>query len=303
MANAYLQSLHTSASLRQLLQLRPFEAPVSSEMGDSRIELEAENGTRLVLDGSFSSEDEGSWVIYALALYDGADTLVSISDMALSYQDFFAANGRERLNMVFEGADEITSNLGSGLRMNFQAGDDVITLGFGDDVINGGRGNDTVSAGAGNDTINGNAGRDQINGHDGDDVLTGGGGRDKLNGGVGNDVLSGNAGRDKLVGGTGNDTLSGGADDDVLRGGTGDDVLTGGAGADVFKFRANDHTNVITDFEVGVDHIEVLKGARGMRGVDFEQIGDDVAVYFGNVTVIVQDTTVELMDDSDNFLF
>lgn len=303
MANAYLQSLHTSPSLQNLFQLRPFNAPVSSEIGDTRIVHYAEDGTRLILDGSFASEDEGSWVIYSLAIYDGGDTIISISSMALSYEDFFAASGGERLGMVFQNSDQVNSNLGSSLRLNFQAGDDVITLGSGDDVVNGGSGNDTVFASSGNDTINGSAGQDRLQGQAGNDVLKGGGGRDRLNGGFGDDELAGNNGRDRLVGGTGSDTLSGGAGNDILRGGTGDDILTGGAGADVFQFRANDHSNVITDFEVGVDHIEILKGARGMGGVDFEQIGDDVAIYFGNVTLIVEDTTVELMDDSDNFLF
>lgn len=303
MANAYLQSLHTSPSLQHLFQLHPFRNPVSSEIGDNRIVLYAEDGTRLILGGSFSSADEGNWVIYALSIYDGSDTVISISSMALPYEDFFAASGNERLNMVFQNSDQVTSNLGSGLNLSFQSGNDAVTLGSGDDVVGGGRGNDTISAAAGNDTLNGNAGQDRLLGHSGNDVLNGGGGRDLLNGGVGNDVLEGNSGRDRLIGGSGNDTLSGGAGNDVLRGGSGDDILTGGTGADVFQFRANDHTNVITDFEVGVDHIQILKGARGMGGVDFEQIGDDVAIYFGNATLIVEATTVALMDDSDNFLF
>jgi serralysin len=76
-------------------------------------------------------------------------------------------------------------------------------------------------------------------------------------GGAGNDVLTGGAGADLLIGGAGADTLTGGAGDDVLIAGGGIDVLTGGAGADSFVLTACGDRPVITDFEVGVDRINL----------------------------------------------
>jgi serralysin len=76
-------------------------------------------------------------------------------------------------------------------------------------------------------------------------------------GGAGDDVLTGGAGVDLLIGGTGADRLTGGAGDDVLIAGGGVDVLTGSAGGDTFVLTACGDRPVITDFEVGVDRINL----------------------------------------------
>ncbi len=57
----------------------------------------------------------------------------------------------------------------------------------------------------------------------------------------------------------GADTLTGGSGHDTLAGGTGMDHLTGGSGADVFRFDAagSAHADIITDFAVGVDQIQL----------------------------------------------
>lgn len=72
------------------------------------------------------------------------------------------------------------------------------------------------------------------------------------------DRLTGGAGQDLLMGGAGNDTLVGGAGDDLLVAGGGQNMLTGGAGADTFVLRATGGLqSVITDFEPGVDRINL----------------------------------------------
>lgn len=111
-------------------------------------------------------------------------------------------------------------------------------------------GADSISAGDGNDYVNGNAGADTIDG------------------GAGNDRLRGGQGDDQIFGGDGNDIIQGDAGNDTLHGGAGYDVLTGGPGADTFAFSvygplslseasfdSAGHTDVITDFEDGVDKI------------------------------------------------
>lgn len=82
----------------------------------------------------------------------------------------------------------------------------------------------------------------------GDDVVNGGALNDYVFGGAGNDTLNGNGGNDILLGDDGNDIISGGA---------GNDVLTGGAGADSFNFAAGSGVDTITDFEIGVDKINL----------------------------------------------
>ncbi|MBC6443340.1 MAG: glycoside hydrolase, partial [Rhodobacteraceae bacterium] len=82
-------------------------------------------------------------------------------------------------------------------------------------------------------------------------VLRGKKGRDYLEGGNGNDFLSGGNARDWLVGGRGGDRLQGGKQDDIL---------TGDQGRDTFVFRADHGRDIVTDFAVGKDTLE-LKGA------------------------------------------
>lgn len=62
---------------------------------------------------------------------------------------------------------------------------------------------------------------------------------------------------DVLVGRDGSDTLRGGDGDDIIVDGKGRDILTGGAGADVFVFRDDQSEDIITDFEVGIDRLDL----------------------------------------------
>lgn len=85
-----------------------------------------------------------------------------------------------------------------------------------------------------------------------------------------NDMLSGDITRDLMFGGAGNDTLNGGSNDDTLVGGTGVDKLTGGVGDDVFRFTdltdsyrtsTKSYADVITDFDVAHDKIDLASSA------------------------------------------
>ncbi|MBE8606084.1 Ig-like domain-containing protein, partial [Vibrio sp. OPT10] len=73
-------------------------------------------------------------------------------------------------------------------------------------------------------------------------------------------ALQGFDGDDVLVADKGNDLLDGGEGDDLLIGGLGNDILTGGDGDDIFKWvdePLDDYRDVITDFEVGSDRIDL----------------------------------------------
>ncbi|MGR3467896.1 MAG: calcium-binding protein [Shimia sp.] len=76
-------------------------------------------------------------------------------------------------------------------------------------------------------------------------------------GNAGANTLSGTSKGDLLVGGAGNDTIAGGAGDDVIHAGTGADRLDGGAGADLFVFQADGQRDVISNYEHGVDRIDL----------------------------------------------
>lgn len=164
------------------------------------------------------------------------------------------------------------------------SGDDRILGGDGDDQLRGGRGDDRMSGGDGDDSMRAEAGDDVMLGGSGNDFLRGNGGSDRVMGGEGDDtvlgdsqddILHGNAGNDVLGGGNGDDRLLGGAGDDVLNGGRGDDMLmgnagadtldggagndalTGGGGADIFVFATGSDQDTITDFEDGIDLIDI----------------------------------------------
>lgn len=91
----------------------------------------------------------------------------------------------------------------------------------------------------------------RIRGFDSNDVINAQGGVDRVNGGKGDDLLRGGAGTDVLRGGEGDDILIGDADLDLLSGDQGSDrfVIAAGAGSDI-----------IEDFEVGIDTIGLADG-------------------------------------------
>ncbi|WP_254445693.1 hypothetical protein [Ruegeria sp. HKCCA5014] len=70
-------------------------------------------------------------------------------------------------------------------------------------------------------------------------------------------TVNGTAQDDMLAGGFWDSTLLGGAGDDILIAGMGETIMTGGAGADIFAMRSGVGNTVITDFEPGVDQLDL----------------------------------------------
>ena len=111
-----------------------------------------------------------------------------------------------------------------------------------------------------------------------------------LNGGASQDTVDGGGGDDTLNGFKGKDVLLGGKGDDILNGGIGNDELTGGNGKDVFVFEQNSGKDVVTDFQVGKDMLEIAKGL-GPKGSiikkpqdvidNAKQDGKDVVIDLG----------------------
>jgi len=158
------------------------------------------------------------------------------------------------------------------------AGDNVLTGNGGSNLLDGGAGADTIVGGAGHDTLAGGAGDDSLSGGADNDSLDAGAGDDTLGGGAANDTLNAGAGNDSLAGGDGSDSLVGGIGDDTLSGGGGDDLFVGGFGADLFVLGAGSGADVIRDFQVGYDVLDIS----GQLGVSYGEVGGDALLSFGD---------------------
>ena len=299
--------------------------------------INAGNGDDSIFGGIGNDEIDGGTGNDLIDLGDGNDNAWG----GLGDDILFGGTGRDRLNGN-TGDDEIYGGKGSDI-INGGKGEDYIDGGdqsdeiwagaqsdevyggngndeiFGEegaDVIYGGSGNDKIDGGTFDDLIFGDHGKDTINGGGDNDEIYGGKSDDKLNGNSGDDLLFGGKGNDKLTGGTGNDFLDGGSQSDRLDGGDGDDILiggighdelTGGAGADTFVFSGVVNNDVITDFEVGIDVIDLT----GYGPVSIETVlgvGSDTADGVlldlkGNGSVLLEGVALADLSLSDfNFI-
>src|SRR5215217_2933177 len=108
-------------------------------------------------------------------------------------------------------------------------------------------------------------------------------------GGAGDVVIKGNQAANRLEGGAGNDILAGGDGADLLIGGAGADQLEGGAGADRFLYAAAAHSaaaaiDAITDFEVGIDKIDLAQIDTGTEAGDQDFVWIGTAAFSGKGT-------------------
>lgn len=192
------------------------------------------------------------------------------------------------------GAGNDTVNGGNGrdeARMN--GGDDLFVDNFqgglnGQDTVFAGGGNDTIEGRSGGDLFYGQNGSDLVNGRTGADTIFGGGGSDTILGGNGADVVHGGNGRDSIDLGRGRDVFV----DSAQTGFLGNDTITGGGGADTFVFGSTIAVETITDFQVGIDTLELAAGLAG--GQSAAQIasgavivGSDLLLDFGAGQTIV----------------
>ncbi|WP_419897618.1 calcium-binding protein [Roseomonas sp. USHLN139] len=207
-----------------------------------------------------------------------------------------------------------------------RGGDDVLIGGAGGDYLHGGDGIDTVSyAGATSkvraDLLNGS--RNNLGDAAGDrfveienligsafnDSLRGDDGANRIEGGAGSDALNGRGGNDVIVGGAGDDRLLGGDGDDLLIGGAGNDRLSGGSGADIFRMSRDPGTDIVVDFEDGIDRFDISGLVRSFAALFIDSIDadgdgevDDVLVDMGSRNFFVLDTARDAIGVSDFIL-
>jgi Ca2+-binding RTX toxin-like protein len=214
----------------------------------------------------------------------------------------------------------------------------------GNDTLIGGAGDDTLLGYAGNDILDGGAGSDWMTGGTGDDIYYVNEAGDRVNEQWGEGIdtirssaanyelpwyvengilegtaalnltgnhddnrLEGNSAANRLFGAEGNDTLLGGAGNDLLNGGAGNDRMTGGTGADTFQFQQSWGTDTITDFQSGVDKLDL-----SLLGVTSENVQTRMSKGSMQVRVDVNndgraDLTISLVGvtnlDMGDFLF
>lgn len=220
-------------------------------------------------------------------------------------EDTFILRNSGEIRVVESGATAVLGGSSDEVVRNSGIVEGEIRLGLGNDSYFGAGGTvlGQIDGGDGDDTLLGGAEDDDMFGSSGTDTLTGRAGDDTLNGGGGSDILRGNRGEDTLIGGSGADWLSGGQDDDIL---------TGGNQTDRFVFIRNSGDDIITDFENGIDKIDLT--AFGLRPNLFGSMvapalikaGPDVfldlAALGGHGSILIKDTAFNLIDGSDFIL-
>lgn len=257
-----------------------------------------------LIDGTENSDVslDGDRSANLIVAKEGDDSIAAggASDTVFAGAGNDTVDGGEGSDQIFGdgGNDDLVGGLGDD-EIDGGAGDDTVDGGAGLDLLIGGTGNDSLDggddqdalfAGSGHDTVGGGAGDDAVDAGTGDDLVTGGAGKDVLSGGVGADTLQGGTENDSLAGGAGDDSLSGDDGDDALIGGLGNDTAAGGSGADVFRFETGDGDDVITDFETGVDRIELWHVSSDSVTVTAD--GADVVVDTGDGTLRVLNASV-----------
>ena len=177
-----------------------------------------------------------------------------------------------------------------------KGGDDEVRARGGDDLVEGNNGNDVLYGMDGNDHVFGGKGDDEVYGGTGRDFVFGENGRDLVRAGQGDDIAYGNNGQDKVFGDEGNDLVDGGANNDLINGGenndrlidgSGQDRLFGGTGADVFELVLDGDRDVIRDFELGLDKIDLTRWS-----ISYDDLDRDS--FAGRVTLTYMDEEIEL---------
>jgi Ca2+-binding RTX toxin-like protein len=200
------------------------------------------------------------------------------------------------------------------------AGDDIFAASAGAHSFSGGAGHDTVdyamaTAGlradllkpvsnyglASGDTY---VGIENLIGGKFADVLSGDNGSNVLSGGEGADTLLGMGGADTLLGGAGADSISGHGGNDIINGGAGNDRLSGGLGGwDKFVFDADWGKDTITDYEHGVDKLDLHATGLTFADLHITQLGQDAVVTSTHGDVIVFEHTLANVLTVSDFTF
>jgi hypothetical protein len=173
-------------------------------------------------------------------------------------------------------------------------------------VIRGTKDDDEIDGTDDDDLILSRAGADTIAAGDGNDRVQAGSGDDEVDGGEGDDRIFGGSGEDKLDGGAGDDVIRAGSGDDTVAGGMGDDVVTLGSGEDTVVYAGEINDDVITDFRVGTDVIDLtaFTAITSLDQLTFTQVGGSTVISAPGIdgTITVRGVTVSELKDGGSVL-
>lgn len=227
--------------------------------------------------------------VFVEAANGGHDTVRSSFSYTLGDNiENLTLTGGAAINGTGNALDNLITGNSSGNELRGGDGADTLVGGGGPDKLYGGAGDDTYTiifgteqvvetAGQGVDTVI-CSGSYTLAANVENLVLVGGG----RSGGFGNELnnqITGTTGANRLEGRAGADTLNGGAGDDTLVGGKGDDHLWGGAGADRFILSKGEGHDVIHDFGVGKDMLDLSSFTTGGKiSATLAASGDDTLI-------------------------
>ncbi|MGE0200767.1 MAG: S8 family serine peptidase [Candidatus Melainabacteria bacterium] len=228
------------------------------------------------------------------------------NDYAFTYVDYTLGANVERLRM--QGNSHINA---TGNAENNQ--------------LYGNVGNNTLTGMGGNDYLDGGAGADTMIGGMGDDVYVVDSSLDVVteNAGEGNDTvlayanhtLSANVETLRLQGAanlnaTGNsaaNVIYGNAGDNIIDGRGGNDVLLGLGGNDTFTFGLGCGSDLIQDFQNGLDHLDISGwGLSGFGDLTIAMAGADTTITFAGASggeMITLDNIDSAVIDASDFIF
>ncbi len=116
-------------------------------------------------------------------------------------------------------------------------------------------------------------------------------------------TVNGTALGDMLTGSILNSTLLGGAGDDILIAGTGATTMTGGSGADIFVMNYGSDTTTITDFQPGLDRLDLFDYPlmRTPSQLTFTATAQGAQIDYVNETILVHSATGGPLTSADIF--
>ncbi|NEP18910.1 MAG: D-alanyl-D-alanine carboxypeptidase [Leptolyngbya sp. SIO4C1] len=306
--------IDTEEILPNTVDFRPVVSPALAETlqkPDTELRLFDAEGNELAANSDGAAPDEEfSRDPYIEFTAESAGTFyVGVSQLGNRNYDPSTANSGSGWTFpevgVFFGPYELTATLTDGDPQPPTGGDLIGTPG--DDTLEG-----TAEA----DTVAGDLGNDIITGGDGDDILRGDlntrdpqdtvmGGNDIIFGGDGNDRIGGKSGNDILSGDAGDDFIYGDAGDDIIMGVTGNDILvgdngSGGSGSDLFVFGNGDGTDIILDFEVGIDRIGLVEDELVFADLTLTQDRANTLLGVGSETLaVLNNVMASTLSESD----
>jgi Ca2+-binding RTX toxin-like protein len=247
-----------------------FDDTLSGENGNDT--LEGRDGNDLLNGGAGADRMEGGAGNDTYVVDDAADIAFDVDedgsyDIVESSVSYWAANihvealtltGSSPINGIGNSADNVLTGNDAANVLNGWSGADEMIGGRGDDsyVVDDAGDAAVEDFDGGIDTVFASVSH-QLDAYVENLVLTGSGSTHGI-GNSGNNVLTGNRGWNILNGGGGDDTLEGGG---------GRDMLVGGVDADTFVFNAHASSDIILDFEDGLDKID-LSGVAGVHGIE-----------------------------------